>query len=64
MSSDEDDRDYFSNMAKHMIPFADAKEGDKELIELAFSRKKAGERKEWLHQFKVIIEPLWTLIAS
>lgn len=36
-----------------MIPFAPTQEGDKELIELAFSKKKADERKEWLRQFKV-----------
>lgn len=40
-------------MAKHMIPFATSEDGDKELIELAFSKKKADERKEWLRQFKV-----------
>jgi hypothetical protein len=40
-------------MEKHMIPFAPTQEGDKELIELAFSKKKADERKEWLRQFKV-----------
>lgn len=40
-------------MAKHMIPFGTTVEGDKELIELAFSKKKADERKEWLRQFKV-----------
>ncbi|KAH7911821.1 DNA topoisomerase [Hygrophoropsis aurantiaca] len=51
-SSDSDARYYFSNMAKHMIPFASTQDGDKELIELAFSKKKADERKEWLRQFK------------
>lgn len=40
-------------MSKHMIPFATVEQGDKELIELAFSKKKADERKEWLRQFKV-----------
>ena len=39
-------------MAKHMIPFASTQDGDKELIDLAFSKKKADERKEWLRQFK------------
>ena len=52
-SKDEDARDYFSHMAKHMIPFATTVEGDKELIELAFSKKKADERKDWLRQYKV-----------
>ncbi|KAG7090763.1 hypothetical protein E1B28_009848 [Marasmius oreades] len=51
-SDDKDGREYFSNMAKHMIPFSPTVEGDRELIELAFSKKKADERKEWLRQFK------------
>ncbi|VDC01811.1 unnamed protein product [Peniophora sp. CBMAI 1063] len=51
-SKDEDARDYFSHMEKHMIPFAPTEDGDKELIELAFSKKKADERKEWLKQFR------------
>jgi len=29
-------------------------EGDKELIELAFSKKKADDRKEWLRTYRVI----------
>ena len=36
-----------------MIPFATVQEGDRELFELAFSKKKADERKEWLRAFKV-----------
>jgi len=36
-----------------MIPFSETHDGDKELIELAFSKKKADERKEWLRQLKV-----------
>lgn len=52
-SSDADGRDYFSHMEKHMIPFASTQEGDRELIDLAFSKKKADERKEWLRNLKV-----------
>ncbi|OCH88973.1 type II DNA topoisomerase [Obba rivulosa] len=51
-SVDSDAREYFKNLRKHMIPFAPTQEGDHELIELAFSKKKADERKEWLRQFK------------
>ncbi|KAL0063257.1 DNA topoisomerase 2 [Marasmius tenuissimus] len=51
-SDDKDGREYFSNMAKHMIPFAPTAEGDRELIDLAFSKKKADDRKEWLRQFR------------
>jgi DNA topoisomerase II len=52
-SEDADARKYFSDMKRHMIPFAPMQEGDKELIELAFSKKKADERKDWLRQYKV-----------
>ncbi|KAJ7585672.1 DNA topoisomerase II [Mycena floridula] len=51
-STDADARNYFSHMEKHMIPFSATQEGDRDLIELAFSKKKADERKEWLRQFK------------
>ena len=50
-STDADARDYFSHMEKHMIPFAPTQEGDRDLIELAFSKKKADDRKEWLRGF-------------
>ncbi|KAG5646884.1 hypothetical protein DXG03_001960 [Asterophora parasitica] len=50
-STDADARDYFSHMKKHMIPFAPTQDGDKELIDLAFSKKKADDRKEWLRGF-------------
>ncbi|TFK30660.1 DNA topoisomerase II [Coprinopsis marcescibilis] len=51
-SEDKDARDYFSKMEKHMIPFGATQNGDRELIELAFSKKKADDRKEWLRNFK------------
>ncbi|KAI8983247.1 type II DNA topoisomerase [Trametes punicea] len=51
-SKDEDARAYFRDMKRHMIPFSTTQEGDRELIELAFSKKKADDRKEWLRQFK------------
>ena len=52
-SKDEDARDYFSAMGKHMIPFSTMKEGERELLELAFSKKKADDRKEWLRGLEV-----------
>ncbi|KAG6814411.1 hypothetical protein H0H92_007414 [Tricholoma furcatifolium] len=51
-STDADARDYFGRMEKHMIPFSTTQEGDRELIDLAFSKKKADERKDWLRQLK------------
>lgn len=63
-SNDADARDYFSHMAKHMIPFAPTQEGDRELIDLAFSKKKADDRKEWLRQFQVRWSNYRTLASS
>jgi len=40
-------------MAKHMIPFGSTQDGDRELIDLVFSKKKADDRKDWLRQFRV-----------
>ncbi len=39
-------------MNKHMLPFETTKPGDRELIDLAFNKKKADDRKEWLAKFK------------
>jgi DNA topoisomerase-2 len=50
-SQDTDAREYFGDMGKHMIPFSTTQEGDRQLIDLAFSKKKADERKEWLRGF-------------
>jgi DNA topoisomerase-2 len=34
--------------AKHVTPFGPTQNGDRELIDLAFSMKKADDRKEWV----------------
>ncbi|KAK0554735.1 DNA topoisomerase 2 [Tilletia horrida] len=44
-------RKYFSALNKHMLPFETTQPGDRELIDLAFNKKKADDRKEWLRQF-------------
>lgn len=36
-----------------MIPFATIKEEERDLIDLAFAKKKSDERKEWLRQLEV-----------
>ncbi|KAI0706215.1 DNA topoisomerase [Cytidiella melzeri] len=51
-SKDEDAREYFSAMGKHMIPFGIIRDGERDLIELAFSKKKADDRKEWLRKLE------------
>ena len=51
-STTEDAQIYFRDLDKHLKEFHTMQENEPELIELAFSKKKADERKEWLRQFK------------
>jgi DNA topoisomerase-2 len=52
-TSDTDDAQrYFSDLDKHHKEFAVMEDEEAQLIDLAFSKKKADERKEWLRQFK------------
>ncbi|KAK5937055.1 DNA topoisomerase 2 [Knufia obscura] len=51
-SSTEESQEYFNDLDRHHKDFDVMKDEEAELIELAFSKKKADERKEWLRQFK------------
>ncbi|KND03704.1 DNA topoisomerase 2 [Spizellomyces punctatus DAOM BR117] len=51
-STTEDAKKYFSAMNRHLKPFSAAQDGERELIDMAFSKKKADDRKEWLRQFQ------------
>ncbi|KAK9479633.1 DNA topoisomerase [Lipomyces japonicus] len=51
-SSTVEGREYFQQLDKHLKHFHSLQDGDKELIDLAFSKKKADDRKEWLRLFK------------
>lgn len=51
-STTEDAQEYFNDLDKHHKEFHTMKDEEAGLIELAFSKKKADERKEWLRQFK------------
>ena len=52
-TSDTDDAQrYFSDLDKHHKEFSTMKDEEEQLIDLAFSKKKADDRKEWLRQFK------------
>ncbi|KAJ3179046.1 DNA topoisomerase 2 [Gaertneriomyces sp. JEL0708] len=47
-STAADAKKYFSAMETHLRRFAKADDGDRQAIELAFSKKRADERKDWL----------------
>ena len=51
-SSAKEAKEYFSELATHRLGFTwtDARDGD--LIELAFSKKRVDDRKEWLRAFE------------
>ncbi|CAP97358.1 DNA topoisomerase II top2-Penicillium chrysogenum [Penicillium rubens Wisconsin 54-1255] len=51
-STTEDAQVYFRDLDRHLKEFHTMQDGEAGLIELAFSKKKADERKEWLRQFK------------
>ena len=51
-SSTEDAQVYFRDLDRHLKEFHTMQENEAELIELAFSKKKADDRKEWLRQYR------------
>lgn len=51
-SSPEEMREYFSKLDKHLKKFHILEEGDAGCINLAFSKKKADDRKEWLRAYR------------
>lgn len=52
-STAADAKKYFSNMNSHRLAFKPCKEEDRGLIDMAFNKKKADDRKEWLRGFVV-----------
>ncbi|KGO74230.1 DNA topoisomerase II, eukaryotic-type [Penicillium italicum] len=51
-STTDDAQVYFRDLDRHLKEFHTMQDGEAGLIELAFSKKKADERKEWLRQYK------------
>lgn len=51
-STTEDAKKYFSNMGKHLKPFETATPESRDLVDMAFNKKKADDRKEWLRKFQ------------
>ncbi|KAL6948563.1 DNA topoisomerase 2 [Hanseniaspora vineae] len=51
-SGEQEMREYFSNLDLHLKTFHSLQQDEDEVIELAFSKKKADARKEWLRQYE------------
>jgi DNA topoisomerase-2 len=56
-SDRKDAREYFSNLEQHKKIFCVPNAGERDLIDMAFNKKKAAERKEWLAQYEVCDVP-------
>lgn len=52
-SDTNDAKKYFSDMNRHRLPFKELTIEDRALIDMAFNKKKADDRKEWLRGFVV-----------
>ncbi|GAA5985936.1 hypothetical protein JCM10908_006339 [Rhodotorula pacifica] len=50
-SDTNDAKKYFSDMSRHRLPFKELTIEDRTLIDMAFNKKKADDRKEWLRGF-------------
>ena len=59
-SDDDETKEYFSNIKRHKINFRYQGESDEERIQLAFSKKRADDRKEWLAD----LDPMTTYLGQ
>lgn len=51
-------------MRQHRLPFAILTEAEHQLIDMAFNKKKADNRKEWLRGFVVRFVAQWPGLAT
>jgi DNA topoisomerase-2 len=51
-STSEDAKKYFGAMTLHRKPFKSLKDEDRDLVDMAFNKKKADDRKDWLRRFQ------------
>ena len=51
-STTADAKKYFSDLNRHLKPFSECTSDERQLVDMAFNKKKADDRKEWLRQFQ------------
>ena len=52
-STAADAKKYFSAMDRHMKPFKACEPEDSQLVDMAFNKKRADDRKDWLSTYRV-----------
>lgn len=62
-STSKEGREYFANLEKHRKDFIWVDDQDGDAIELAFSKKKIEERKNWLRRFEVKVLPFFIVVV-
>ena len=50
-STAKEGKEYFSNLARHVLPFAPLTSPERNLIDMCFKRSRCEERKEWIDNF-------------
>lgn len=50
-STAKEGKEYFSNLDKHIIPFASITNKEEDLIDMCFKRNRCEERKEWINHY-------------
>ncbi|GBB91406.1 hypothetical protein RclHR1_01870001 [Rhizophagus clarus] len=51
-STSEEAKEYFRNLKTHRKPFKEIQHDERELIDMAFNKKRADDRKEWLRNYE------------
>jgi DNA topoisomerase-2 len=59
-SSHHEAEDYFNHLDRHQKPFRQLQPGERELIQMAFSKNRSDERKEWIrnHQVRYLLNEI------
>lgn len=50
-STAKEGKEYFSNLERHVIPFASVTKEEEDMIDMCFKRSRCEERKSWMNQF-------------
>ena len=50
-STAKEGKEYFSELATHVIPFQPMLQTEEDLLDMCFRRKRCEERKEWMNEW-------------
>ena len=50
-STAKEGKEYFSNLQRHVIPFAPVTSEEEDMIDMCFKRNRCEERKQWMNNY-------------